>query len=396
MKHFAKTLLAVAGFLLGHDPCRAQQLNSVWSEWETSAVTKKGPDRANGLFVYFHAQSHDALELPIAILFIEMAKVAQWDILRVNRLLDLDEESLDGRILEVVADEIGRARQAGYKQIIVGGVSRGGWLALLAAALPGVDAAIGLAPGTTTLERQELERTRDVLAQKLAGAKAKRIAAFFFDGDPREAVDERRSAVVRRALQSTGSRYMIVDRPADLYGHAAAGSGRVVRRYRDCLLQFVQDAIEAAGEVQCSRSSGYAIGSDIGFAAPVGPEKLPSGASPAMESLWGRWEGDDDLGTYVIMDAVAAWKKVIVFRTGYSNHPWGREPRTWRRDISFELNEGDGHLRDMDPPDSDMLIVLRPRSETELEFQHVLRSPQGFLYFRIISLRKQGDKRVNR
>ena len=147
-------------------------------------------------------------------------------------------------------------------------------------------------------------------------------------------------------LQRTRSAYMIVDRPPDLYADVAAGSGRLVRRYRDCLLQFAQDDDETSGEVHCPPSSGYAIGSDIGLPVSVGPREPPPEASPAIASYWGRWEGDDDLGAYVIMDAIGAREKVILFRTGYSNTPWVPEPRTSVRDITFELNEGDGYLRD--------------------------------------------------
>jgi hypothetical protein len=396
MKAFRGALCAmVVVVLFGQHPCLAQDLGSIWSEWVFSAVPKRGPATAKGLFIYFHARSVDALSVPIAILFTEMARIAQWDMLRINRYPPTDDEKLDAFILKRLSEEITAARNAGYKRIVVGGVSRGGWLALSAAALPGIDVVIALAPGTATLERKDLERTRDLLARRLAGARAKRVAAFFFDGDPREAVDERRAVVIRRALQGTRSAYMIVDRPPDLYGHVAAGSGRFVRRFRDCLLQFAQDDDETAGEVHCPPSSGYAIGSDIGLPVSVGPRDLPSEASPAMAPYWGRWEGDDDLGTYVAMEAVGAREKVIVFRTGYSNTPWVKEPRTWVRDISFELNEGDGYFRDTNPPLSDRLTVLWPKSATELEFQEVLSTPHGWLFFRRISLRKHGDKKAD-
>ena len=323
MKVFRRALCAmVVAVLVGQHLCLAQDLSSVWSEWESSPVPRRGPARAKALFVYFHARSVDALSVPIAILFTEMARIAQWDILRINRYPPTDDEELDAAILKRLSDEITSARTAGYKRIVVGGVSRGGWLALSAAALPGVDVVIALAPGTGGLERKDLERTRDVLAQRLVGAQARRVAAFFFDGDPREAVEERRAAVIRRALQRTRSAYMIVDRPPDLYAHVAAGSGRLVRRYRDCLLQFAQDDDETSGEVHCPPSSGYAIGSDIGLPVSVGPREPPPEASPAIASYWGRWEGDDDLGAYVIMDAIGAREKVILFRTGYSNTPW--------------------------------------------------------------------------
>jgi hypothetical protein len=396
MKVFRTALCAmVVVVLFGQQLCLAQDLSSVWSEWEFSAVPKRGPAGAKALFIYLHAKSVDALSVPIAILFTEMARIAQWDILRINWYLPADDEKLDAIILKRLSDEITSARNAGYKRIVVGGVSRGGWLALSAAALPGIDVVIGLAPGTTILKRPELERTRDLLAQRLAHAKAKRVAAFFFDGDPREAVEERRAVVIRRALQRTRSAYMIVDRPPDLYAHVAAGSGRFVRRYRDCLLQFAQGDDETAGEVHCPPASGYAIGADIGLPASDGPGELPSDASPAIAPYWGRWEGDDDLGTYVSMEAIDAREKVIVFRTGYSNTPWVPEPRTWVRDISFELNEGDGYLRDANPPRSDKLTVLWPKSAAELEFQEVFPTSRGWFFFRRISLRKQGDTKAD-
>jgi dienelactone hydrolase len=151
-----------------------------------------------------------------------MAKTATWDILRINRLPHIDREAADDDILRFVANRISEARRDGYKKIIVAGYSRGGWLALSAATLPDVDAAIGLAPGTAGINRQALERTRDVLAHKLAGARTKRVAAFFFDGDPREDVSERRAAAIRRGLEKSGSTFIVVDRPPDLQGHSAA------------------------------------------------------------------------------------------------------------------------------------------------------------------------------
>lgn len=126
---------------------------------------------------------------------------------------------------------------------------------VLAATLP-VDAVIGLAPGTGSYTAQSPEKTRDVLARLPAGAKAKRVAAFFFEGDRLEAVEERRAVAIRRGLQQSDSTFVIVDRPPDLYGHSAGGEGRFVRRYRDCLLKFVLDDDAPPGEVQCSRSSG--------------------------------------------------------------------------------------------------------------------------------------------
>jgi dienelactone hydrolase len=340
MKLLRRSLIALAGLPLTCRASRARSISPAWSEWETSAVEKRGPERAAGLLLYFHGSgAPDMFRGPIPLIFIEMAKAATWDILRINRLSDEDVEAADDDLLSFVAIRIAQARQQGYKRIIVAGYSRGGWLALLAATLP-VDAAIGLAPGTGPHTIPELERTRDLLAQTLAGARAKRVAAFFFEGDPVEDLSERRATAVRRGLQNSQSTFMVVDRPPDLHGHLAGVTGRFARRYRDCLLQLVQDADQPAGEVQCSCTSGYAIGSDIGFPASNPVLKLPADVNPAFFPYLGRWEGDDETGTYVIMESVRAGPTHISFRAGLSPPPGLSDDADagWRV-YRFELDE---------------------------------------------------------
>jgi pimeloyl-ACP methyl ester carboxylesterase len=207
MKLLRRTLVVLAGLLLTGSACRAQDFGFVWSEWERSAVERRGPERAEGLLLYFHGfgVQHAYLH-PIPPIFTEMAKVAAWDVMRINRLPIADSEAQDDDILGLVAKRIAEGRRNGYKKIIVAGYSRGGWLALLAATLPDVNAAIGLAPGTGSYEQVEMERTRDVLAQKLAGARAKYVAAFFFEGDPGEDLSERRAVAVRHGLQKMADR----------------------------------------------------------------------------------------------------------------------------------------------------------------------------------------------
>ena len=374
MKLLRRTSVVFAGLLLTAGACRGQDLGNVWSEWETWAVEQRGPGRASGLLVYFQDENPDAIQGPLPILFTEMARIAQWDILRINRRPSADLESQDDDILRFVAERIARARQDGYREIIVAGFSRGGWLALSAATLPGVDAAIGLAPAMTSFERTELERTRDRLARKLAGAKAKRIAAFFFAGDPHEDVAERRAAAVRRALQQSGSSFMVVDRPPDLQGPSAAAGGRFVRRYRDCLLQFVRNVHEPAGEVQCSRSSGYAIGAEIDFPPSVPALKLPAHADPAFAPYLGRWEGDDESGAYLIMESVEyRWNATVLFRTGYSVGPGGSSLGNGTTDVPFHLAPAQGLIYSKFAAGDD-IGTARLKSPTELDYEVRFRS----------------------
>jgi pimeloyl-ACP methyl ester carboxylesterase len=322
-----------------------------------------------------------------------MAKVATWDILRINRLGPVDGEEADDDILRFVASRITEARREGYKQIVVAGYSRGGWLALLAATLPNVDAAIGLAPGTAGARREALERTRDVLAQKLAGARTKRVAAFFFEGDPREDVSERRAAAIRRGLQKSGSAFIVVDRPPDLPGHSGGATGRFARRYRDCLLQFVRSADQPAGEVQCSRSSGYAVGSEIGFPAVRPALELPADADQALAPFLGRWEGDDKYGGYLILESIAVAPSQVTFKVGFSEHPGASI--TWIEDRPFQLDdELHGRIASRSPygPDGCWATL---KSATELDVD-VVYSIHDKVSSRRFLLRKRGDEAADR
>jgi pimeloyl-ACP methyl ester carboxylesterase len=397
MKLLRRTLVVAAGLLLIDSACRAQDFGFVWSEWETSVVERRGPERAEGLLLYFHGHGawHSYLD-PIPIIFTEMANVAAWDVMRINRLPIADLEEQDADILGLVAKRIAEARRNGYKKIIVAGYSRGGWLALQAATLPDVDAAIGLAPGTGSHEPAERERTRDVLAQKLAGASAKRVAAFFFADDPREELSERRAAAVRRGLQSSGSTFVVIDRPPDLHGHGAGGTGRFVRRYRDCLLQLVQNADQSAGEMQCSRSSGYAIGSDIGFPAAAPVLKLPPGSNQPFAPFLGRWEGDDENGAYLIMESVGVGPTHVIFRTGFSPPPGqSAAANPELGDYPFETGEVFERIVYKLPNGLDGARATL-KSETELEYEAVLSNYGGGKGTRKIILHKRAETPADR
>jgi hypothetical protein len=78
-------------------------------------------------------------------------------------------------------------------------------------------------------------------------------------------------------------------------------------------LQLVRAANQPAGEVPCSHSSGYAIGSDIGFPGSTPILQRPAGANPAFAPFLGRWEGDDEYGAYVIMESVGVGPTHLVF-----------------------------------------------------------------------------------
>lgn len=393
MKRLLLILFFLAGAFVVDRPCRAQ--NFVWTEWETKAVERRGPELAGGLLIYLHgAGPADAAKLPILTIFTEMAKVAKWDILRVNRLSFIDFASQDDQLLQFIGLQVARARQDGYRKIVIAGGSRGGWLALAASALADVDAVIGLAPGTWGLPEDLQKKQAGLPEQILAETKVKRIAAFFFEGDLLEASMDR-AAALRQSLQAAAqSSFMIVDRPPDLPGHSAAALGRFTRKYRDCLLRFVQSNDPSAGEVRCSPSDGYAGGSDIGFTATGSGTELPPDANPAFLPYAGRWEGDDEDGAYFILDFVRAGPKEIVFRAGYSPQPETTRQKPWVAEFPFQLDVDSGALLHKYPTGPNRLIA-KLKSETEIEFEAHLQK-NGASGIRKFLLHKQVEEPIKR
>jgi pimeloyl-ACP methyl ester carboxylesterase len=271
------------------------------------------------------------------------------------------------------------ARQVGYRQVIVAGGSRGGWLALLAATLPGVDAAIGTAPGTGSYSTEGLEQTRDRLAQRLTGAKARRIAAFFFDGDLAEDVPERRALAIRRALQGTRSAFLVVDRPVDFYGHSAAGRAGFIRRYLGCLREFAESANPPAGEFQCA------------FPASAAAPRQPPDADPSFAPFWGYWQGTDETGAYLTLRAVAIRAGEIVFQVVHSDRPAGGFEETMG-ERAFELDAARRRIFCRIGKNLDLLFAT-PRSATELDVELIKSDATGTILGRSRAvLRRQSEE----
>ena len=361
-------MICLPGMLLADSACRAQDSPGVWAAWAASPFEILGPEEAHGVLLYLHAEGFE--DQPVALIFAEMAKVAKLDVLRINRRTIVDTEANDPALVQFISSQIDRVRRNGYGRVVVGGISRGGWLALCAARLPTLDAAIGLAPEAAGSGPREQERTGHALARQLVDAKTRRIAAVFAAEALDEDVARSGTAGVRQALASSGSRFMVVDRPPDLHGRPAMSSGRFARRYRDCLLEFVQAVDGRGGEVPCSQSTGYAVGAEIGFPV-VDPalQKMPINGDPAFKPFWGRWEGDDEDGTYMILETVDVRVESIFLRIGISDGPGRRNPfPRVSADIPFQLDGSrtriyyklfEGH------PD---MFVVKLKSESELEF----------------------------
>lgn len=371
-----RAILALSGSLLVDRACRARDAPSVWAEWATAPFDIKGPGEAAGLLVYLHEEGQE--NGPVPLIFAEMAKVAQWDVLRINRRLALDHQGNDTVILEFVSNRVDYVRRQGYDQVVVGGISRGGWLALSASSIAGVDAAIGLAPQSKTLDADERQPEPDLLVPRLAGGGTRPIAAIFFGENLENGV------ALHCILQENGARFMLAHHLPDLQGRAAASGGRFVRRYRDCLVQFVQGGDGRAGEVQCLPTGGYAVGSEIGFpTSDPASREFPGNADPAFRAFWGRWEGDDEDGTYMIMEAVGIGPEGIVLRVGGSSAPGARNPAAGvADDLVFQLDGSRTRLYHKFSKGHD-LAAVQAKSASELEYQAQRTIEDHFRKFRM-------------
>lgn len=104
-----RTMLGLPGMLLAGGACRAQGATDVWAAWAASPFEIVGPEEAHGVFLYLHAEGLE--DQPLPLIFAEMAKVAKWDVLRINRRSSVDIEANDAALLEFVSGQVDRVRR---------------------------------------------------------------------------------------------------------------------------------------------------------------------------------------------------------------------------------------------------------------------------------------------
>lgn len=328
----------------------------------------------------------DVAKAPIMNFFADMARAANWDILRINRLAYVDVDSEDDNQLRFIAEQVDKARREGYRRVLLGGHLRGAWLALSGAAIAGVDGVIALTPATRDFSTQALEWQRDELAQRLAMAKTRRVAVFFFRNDPNENIPGGRAEATRRALERAGSEAMVVDQPPDLEGNEAPWHGRFVRRYRECVMHFIRGESVNGRRTECPTDSGYAVGADIGF--PARRASLDEGLAKdtRFAAYSGRWQGDSDGGDYVILEPIKVSADELVVRLGLSPQPGQPRLRPWVRELSFRADEAGRELSCRFPGTTGKIVArLKSATEIDLEIPDMPGKPQTFV------LRRQAE-----
>lgn len=175
---------------------------------------------------------------------------ARFDVMRFDRHPNSDDPD---RAAGWLRESLLVLRGAGYRRIVVGGQSRGGWNALMMLAEPGLaDAVVAIAParhGDGAINNPHYPRaTEDFhdLAAKVADRRA-RVVIAGFQGDPFVPDPAARSALVRTLLTPRVAGVLWLDRPEGFQGHGAGRTWRFSETYGACIFRFVTAASPPAG-----------------------------------------------------------------------------------------------------------------------------------------------------
>jgi pimeloyl-ACP methyl ester carboxylesterase len=262
-----------------------------------------GPDRAIGAVVWNHGRSintedADSPSPP----YLRVLRDAGWEVLRFNRPRDGDTLTASTRRL---VELVGQLKHKGYRRIVLAGQSFGAFLALMAADTSGdVDAVVATAPAAfgnfdEFYDSWRLNATR--LYPLLERIKRARVMLFYFHGDDFDPGG--RGEHSRAILSSRQVGFSVVDQPAFLAGHWASSTGLFLRRFGNCIRDFI-DADKIEGERVCEPACGEAPSAEMrlpdelvhpraalraaagaaGGSAPAGPA---SGGATGRQSWYG-------------------------------------------------------------------------------------------------------------
>jgi dienelactone hydrolase len=221
------------------------------STWNYSLVPDAryqwhGPEAAAGVYVWSHGKgprdTDHRGEKPQ--LHVELFNKAGFDVFRFDRTPNADERE---RAAGWLRDCLTELRRSGYRLIVAGGQSRGGWTSLQMIDTPGLaDAIIAVSPAAHGMGASlNLLGQSDDLRQMLAEAPPQktRVAFVQFEGDPFIGDAETRVRLLNRLLRRKVGALLVIDRPDGFFGHGAGAETAFSQRFGPCLLGFVTAAL---------------------------------------------------------------------------------------------------------------------------------------------------------
>ena len=221
-----------------------------------------GPEQALGAVIWNHGRSINGedSESPTPP-YLRVLRNSRWDVFRFNRLRDGDTLTVSARRLVELVSQL---KHKGYHRIVLAGQSFGAFLALMAAdTSDDVDAVVATSPAAfgdfdEFYDSWRLNATR--LYPLLEKIKRARVMLFYFHGDDFDPGG--RGERSRAILSARHTGFSVVDQPAFLVGHWASSTGLFLRRFGNCIRDFV-DADKLEGERVCEPVWGEAPSSEL-------------------------------------------------------------------------------------------------------------------------------------
>src|SRR5438067_7889076 len=242
-----------------------------------------GPAKAKGVIVWSHGRSINTedSESPSPA-YLTALRDDGWDAMRFDRLSQGDTLSdSTKRLVEYTA----QLKRDGYKQVILSGQSFGAFLSLMAAdSSSDVDGVIATAPAAygsfdDFYDSWRLNATR--LYPLLERVKRARVMLFYFHGDDFDPGGRGEKSRAILSVRQIG--FSVVDQPPFLVGHWASSTGLFLRRFGNCVRDFI-DAAKIEGERVCEPAWGESPSSEMRL-----PDELvhPRAASRAAAAVAG-------------------------------------------------------------------------------------------------------------
>lgn len=209
----------------------------------------RGPAQAAGVYVWGHglgARADSRGAQPQG--HVRAFNNAGFDVVRFDRepLADVDRNRAAGWLEDSLAD----LRRRGYRRIVVGGQSRGGWNSLQMLTRAGLaDAVIAISPAAHgTGSSLNLSAQYDDLRQLVNDVPQSRTRLAFvqFQADPYAGGLAGRRALVERLRPRLGG-LLVLDQPDGYSGHYGGSSAKFATQYGPCLLRFVSEAAAPSG-----------------------------------------------------------------------------------------------------------------------------------------------------
>jgi len=221
----------------------------------------RGPQAARGVVIWGHGVAPGGLDSRNATTpgMVSVLNDAGWDVLRYDRHPGDDELN---NALERLLAGLPAVRAAGYRRIILGGQSRGGWQSLLAAGRQpaAMEAVIAHAPARHGSWRRGISGNNlgaglDDFRQVVAGlpASGPRILVAVFDEDDYDPDPAARAGMVEGFAQRRAVPALALW-PQGITGHGGGSHWRYTRDMAGCVLRFI-DADAAAAPQGMRRGS---------------------------------------------------------------------------------------------------------------------------------------------